>query len=160
VALVEFALIVPAFFMLMVGMFTGALAYNDQIGLTQAAREGARYGATLPLATSNNQWAANAQAVVYQRSGGSLTATNGQVCVSLVSGVYPNVVVHADPGDPVNQYTTSSSGTPCIPNDGNTDGCSRVQVTVQKPSKLQAVLFTMSLNLTSRAVVRYEVTSC
>src|SRR5207253_7197551 len=47
-ALVEFALILPVFMMLVLGTFTGAIAYNQKADLSHAANEGARYGGTLP----------------------------------------------------------------------------------------------------------------
>jgi Flp pilus assembly protein TadG len=43
---VEFALIVPLLVMLLLGTVTGGLAYSKAIGLTNAVREGARFGAT------------------------------------------------------------------------------------------------------------------
>ena len=48
--MVQFALILPLFMMLVLGMLTGGASYNRQLGLTHAALEGARYGATLPAA--------------------------------------------------------------------------------------------------------------
>ena len=45
--MVEFALILPLVLMLAFGMVTAGLTYNHKIDLTHAAREGARYGATL-----------------------------------------------------------------------------------------------------------------
>src|SRR5712691_4500636 len=47
-AMVEFALLLPVFMMLVMGAFSGAIAYNQKLDLAHAAREGARYGATLP----------------------------------------------------------------------------------------------------------------
>ena len=47
-ALVEFALILPVFMILVLGTFTGAIAYNQKLDLAHAANEGARYGGTLP----------------------------------------------------------------------------------------------------------------
>jgi Flp pilus assembly protein TadG len=46
-ALVEFALVLPLVLMLAFGIVTAAVTYNHKIDLTHAAREGARYGATL-----------------------------------------------------------------------------------------------------------------
>ena len=46
-ALVEFALVLPLVLMLAFGVVTAGLTYNHKIDLTHAAREGARYGATL-----------------------------------------------------------------------------------------------------------------
>src|SRR5258708_12152723 len=46
-SLVEFALIVPLLFALVLGIATGGLAYNRKISITNSRREGARFGATL-----------------------------------------------------------------------------------------------------------------
>ena len=43
---VEFALVLPLLAMLLLGTVTAGLAYSESIGLTNAVREGARFGAT------------------------------------------------------------------------------------------------------------------
>lgn len=43
---VEFALVLPVLVMLLLGTITAGLAYTRAIGLTNAVREGARFGAT------------------------------------------------------------------------------------------------------------------
>lgn len=58
-ALVEFALVFPVFMTLVLGMFSGGMAYNRKNTLINAAREGARYGATLApgsLGTTPPSW--------------------------------------------------------------------------------------------------------
>src|SRR5688500_20294056 len=51
-ALVEFALVLPVFLMLLLGMMTGGLAYSRKLSIDQATREGARFGATVPITAS------------------------------------------------------------------------------------------------------------
>ncbi|WP_052667462.1 TadE/TadG family type IV pilus assembly protein [Nitriliruptor alkaliphilus] len=51
---VEFALVLPILIMIMFGIFYGGLAYDRQLTLTQGAREGARFGATLPTAPTDD----------------------------------------------------------------------------------------------------------
>ena len=48
---VEFALLLPVLIILIFGVISVGLLYNQQLSLTQAAREGARFAATLPDAT-------------------------------------------------------------------------------------------------------------
>src|SRR5439155_19404706 len=75
-ALVEFAILLPLLIMLILGMFTGGLAYNQKQEMTHAAREGARYAATVPLSTTftnGGTWEANIQALLVERSNGDLT---------------------------------------------------------------------------------------
>jgi Flp pilus assembly protein TadG len=47
-ALVEFAIILPVFLMVGFGIFDFGLAFDASIGVSNAAREGARLGATQP----------------------------------------------------------------------------------------------------------------
>lgn len=51
-ALVEFALVVPLFLLLLAGMIDFGLGLNASITVTNAAREGARLGTTTPDATA------------------------------------------------------------------------------------------------------------
>src|SRR5438445_8283280 len=93
-ALVEFALILPVFMMLLLGLISGGQDYNHKLDLTHAVREGARYGSTLPSSTplgsftsgtcAGATWANVVQSTVVARSGGSLACD--QVCVALVTG--------------------------------------------------------------------------
>jgi Flp pilus assembly protein TadG len=48
--MVEFAIVLPIFLLLLLGIAQGGIAFNNYIQLTDAARAGARYGA--PLACS------------------------------------------------------------------------------------------------------------
>lgn len=152
-ALVEFALILPLVAMITFGMLTAGMAYNHKMDLTHAAREGARYGATVPLGqctpTSNcggMTWAQLVQSVVAERSFGAVTTS--QVCVALVSGS----------GSPVGaSYTTKADGTSACYDDGNGDSGNRVQVYLEKTDdKIDAVLFKANLTLTSKATAKFE----
>ena len=51
-ALIEFALILPLFLLLLFGMIDFGRAYSASVTLTNAAREGARYGVIQPTNTS------------------------------------------------------------------------------------------------------------
>jgi Flp pilus assembly protein TadG len=64
---VEFALLLPILLMILFGTITGGMLYNQQLTLTQAAREGARYGATMPV---DAQWEERVKERVEQVSGG------------------------------------------------------------------------------------------
>ena len=50
--LVEFAIILPVFAFVVFGIIQGGFAFSTANGLSQAAREAARYASTLPTATS------------------------------------------------------------------------------------------------------------
>ena len=51
-ALVELAIVLPLVIALILGLFTGGMAYNRKITIVNAAREASRYGATLPVSKS------------------------------------------------------------------------------------------------------------
>src|SRR4051794_16935709 len=106
--LVEFALILPVFMLLMIGLFSGASAYNQKQQVVYAVREGARYAATVPKdqTFASGTWASNVRDLVVARSTGDLT--NAQVCVSLVTGSPGTVVT------PTASFSTKSDGSACI----------------------------------------------
>ena len=144
----------PVFAMLVFGAFSTGTAYNQKASLAQAAREGARYGATLPSDQTSfvapaTSWATAVQQVVVGRSLGELTAA--QVCVALVNSSPPAAI-------DANHIVGASGGTNCF-DDGSLDTGKRVQVLVRRTGKIDAVLFSMNLNLTSRATVRFEAAS-
>jgi Flp pilus assembly protein TadG len=155
-ALVEFALILPLVLMLAFGVITAGIAYNHKIDLTHAAREGARYGATLaqlqcsgsPNPCGTKTWAQVVQAVVVQRAMGDVTAAD--VCVALVTG-NPGAVLAT--GFSVN----SPNGNGTCYSDGNDDPGKRVQVAIRKTGDtIDGVLFKMPVTLTSQATAKFE----
>lgn len=150
-SIVEFAITMPVFLMVVMSTLTGGLLLHQKLQLTQATRDGARYGA----AVAQNQtfvsgtWASNVRDLVVERSLG--VVPEGQVCVALVSQS-PAVVVggasHAN-------YTTNFPPLPCY-DDGNHDPGLRVQVSTQRTGTLQALVFSMNVGLSASATARYE----
>lgn len=83
--LVEFALVLPLFLALALGIFTGGNAYSRHITVVEAVREGARYGASLPLgtgATAMATWEDSVRSRVISAANGDLALSD--VCVKLV----------------------------------------------------------------------------
>ncbi len=158
-SLVEFALILPVFALLLFGMISAGLALNDKQQMTHATREGARYAATVPANqtfTNGQPWAQNVRDLIVERSTGSLTSAN--VCVSLVQGS-PGVVVNNDA-----QFTTRSPVAPCIPNQAYpvsvNDNGRRVQVTATKPAKIELIVFgTLGITIDVDATAKSESNS-
>lgn len=156
-SLVEFALILPVFAMLLFGGITAGLALNERQRMTHATREGARYAATVPAAQTftSGTWATNVRDVVRERSVDTLA--DADICVSLVEGS-PATVVGGDA-----QYSTnvvSSSPVPCIPEQTYpvtaTDTGRRVQITGTRDDEIDLVLFgsygfTMEAEATARS---------
>ena len=153
-ALVEFALVLPVFLMVVLGMLTGGLAYSRKLSIAQGVREGARFGATLPITSSLpvDSWLTRVADLAEASSDGELSATRpGQfVCVAYVpaSGT-------ARRREETGGAATFTNGT-CIADDGRT-GEARVQVVASRVSTLEALVFSRTLTLESHAVARFEV---
>lgn len=153
VVMVELALVLPLLTMLIFGGLSAGIAYDHKLDVTHAAREGARYGATVaelqcsPTSKCGGKnWAQLVRSVAVARSNGALS--DAQVCVSLVSG---------SSGTPVGaQFTTKSDGSACF-SDGNGDPGKRVQVSATRTGdKINAVLFSMPVTQSSSATARFE----
>lgn len=95
--LVEFAVVIPVFMMLIIGLFTGANLVNRQIQVSHAARNGASYGASLNLQSG---WAAAVQSRIASTAVRDFPTS--AICVALVTG-------------PGNSPTLVTSGTPLDP---------------------------------------------
>jgi Flp pilus assembly protein TadG len=145
-SLVEFAIIFPIFMIIVLGMFSGGVAYNRQIAIRNAAKEGARYGATVPRLTSftSGTWASNVRDVVVERSEQELAASD--VCVALVTGS-PAVAVSTS-------HTTAGGTAPCFA-ESEDDG-QRVQVRVATTANIEALVFSWPIDIDAEAVANHE----
>jgi Flp pilus assembly protein TadG len=153
-AAVELVLVIPLFLTLVLGLVSTGIVYNHKLDLVHAAREGARYGSTVPVQQctpttkcSGQTWAQLVQSVVVQRSDGDVSTS--QVCVALVTG---------SPGAPIDAtFTTNSDGTACY-SDGNTDTAGRVQVRIQRSGdSIDAAFFKIPVTLTTNASAKFEL---
>ena len=142
-SLVEFALLLPVFMMLVLGMFSGGQAYNKKLDVTSATREGARFGATLDDSTAN--WATEVRKIVVAR-GPDIDAAD--VCVALVSGSGGTLIVH--------ESTNGSSECPDA-DDSGVDTGKRVQVTAATDAKIEALIYSHDLTVRASAVAKYEL---
>jgi Flp pilus assembly protein TadG len=80
---VEFALVLPILAMLLFGIITAGLSYSHAIGLTNAVREGARFGASSDASPAMaNQWADDVIRRVRQTQFDD-PSSESQVCVQL-----------------------------------------------------------------------------
>ena len=153
-SLVEFALVLPVFLMVVLGMMTGGLAYSRKLSVAQAAREGARYGATLPItaALPVDAWLTKVSDLTIASSDGELTSSKPgrYVCVAYITAG----------GAATRRQTVGTASPviepqPCIADDGRT-GEARVQVLARRTSDLEALVFSRNLTLSSHAVARFE----
>ena len=158
-ALVELAIALPLLMMLILGMVSAGIAFNNQLALTHSAREGGRYAATLPVTNfvSMNAWLDDVAARAVEDASGSLNpgAPGLLVCVAFV---HPNGGIPADftmrrvDDAGVVSYLGGSS---CFP-DGRPDKERRVQIAVARDTDFNVLLFSSTLTLDSEAVNRFE----
>lgn len=161
-ALVELAFALPILIMLAVGLVSSGIAYNNQLALTHAAREGGRYGATLPVNNfaSLNAWLDEVVAQTVADGTGSLDVgvPGRYICVAYV---YPVGTDEGFPNDQTARKEISESGTvedggQCMMTDGRPDDERRVQVVVGRETEFSVVFFSSTLDLDAEAVNRFE----
>ena len=157
-ALVEFALIIPLLLVVMLGIITGGIGLNRNISLNNAAREGARYGATLPIDGDMTAWLNAVADVAIDSATGDLD--NGEpgrtVCVAFV---------HPAGGGPTDQTTrlivseaglrTVTVGNVCHA-DGRPNDERRVQVDVARTTELEVVVWSRDITIEGASTARYE----
>jgi TadE-like protein len=161
-ALVEFALLLPVFLLIVFGGITAALAYEHKADIVHAVRDGARYGATVPLAQCDPPspcgpgtgltWAQLVQYVTAQGSEGALS-TN-QICVALVWST--GVVYTRSPGTYSTGTNSTFPTTGCF-NDGNADLGMRVHVSaIRSGDRINLVFSSIGITVNSSGTARYE----
>ena len=165
-ALIEFAIVTPLLFMLLMGMVTGGIVLNDRLAVTNGVREGSRYGSTLAVAAAScpsgsqlDCWLAQVATVTEQASEGELGSTVAarQICVAYV---YPSGTSSVDRTRRLLRTAAGDvySNATCF-DDGRPGGERRVQVSGQRDGQIQWVLGTTNVTLTGRSVSRFEATS-
>lgn len=145
-ALVEFALVLPLFMGLVLGMVTGGLAYNKKIAITDAVRGAARYGSTLSDSTT---FATSVRDRLVQLSATELTGND--VCVELIRA--PSTVVRSWYAGAASCPASFGTG-PTTPT--ATAGSCVVKVWGMREAKLQAILYNSDLRLKAGSVAAYE----
>ncbi|WP_183408064.1 TadE/TadG family type IV pilus assembly protein [Nocardioides pocheonensis] len=148
-AAVEFALIAPFLFMLLFGMITTGLAYNDHVAVANAVREGARLGSALDY--TQGGWATSVRDRVkqtYFNSGSTLT--DAQICVKIVDSTHNNA-------NSSNSWTGASCGTaPDLTSFTMATGSCAVVVWVKKPETILLVVApTLSFDIGAKSVTYY-----
>lgn len=154
---VEFALLLPVLLVLLFGTMYGSALYNSQQTLNQAAREGARFAATLPITGFGHTTAPPPDSSawfteVHDRVEGildldrPLASDPPRVCVRF----------YADDGVTTSQVSRPASSCPPVSAAGPLQGA-RVEVTVVRPSRLELGISSLGpIDLTSQGVARHE----
>lgn len=162
--MVEFALVLPIFMALVMGIFTGGLLYNQKLTLTNAAREGSRYAATLPVdaMASMNEWLDTVAAVATDAATGELEGgvPGRVVCVAYIhpagSLAHDQTTKRIQTGADGAVYSAGPVER-CF-DDSRPDTERRVQVQVQREGSLDAIIFSADPVLTASSVARFEAT--
>ena len=159
-AAVEFALVVPLLMMLLLGVITVGLSYNNALGVTNAVREGSRFGATTDacgttppaVCTGGSAWATS----VMQRVRDTQFDDPGletKICVQLikVGTVTPLVGFQcSSAGGPA----LTSSALPSVPT--GTVGTCFVQVVAARPFTVNVGIQKWDRVLERTSIARYE----
>lgn len=159
--MVEAVLTLPLVFMLLFGMITGGIALGQKNAIENSAREASRFGATLEVITSTDDWLDDVAAVAIEAASGELApGTPGRyVCVALVG-----TSNGADGGKEITGDIESPLTGSCKrhPDDSTTMSCPTnrpcVQVALARDTTLDLVATTRSLTLQASSVNTFERT--
>ena len=152
------ALALPLLLMLLFGIVSSGVAFNNQLSLTHSAREASRHAATLPVGNfgSMSAWLDAVAQRAIDDSAGTLTpgVPGLYVCVAYV---HPNGTTALDStASRINSSgTISYSSTTCFA-DGRPNDERRVQVEVRRDVDFNALVFQSTLTLDAEAVSRFE----
>lgn len=144
--------------MLVLGMFSGGLAYNQKLSLSGASREASRYAATLASSSSGGCGAVGSNAwldcvisvAVSSATGEMATDVDGRdICVAYTEDGTAWQAAHVV-GAAAATYTPD---TPCY-----TDGLNdkRVQVVLQRAGDIELLFTSIDLTLQGRSTNRVE----
>lgn len=172
VALLEFAIVLPLFLMLVLGMVTGGRTYGQKNSISNATREASRQGATLPVSASMATWLRTVVVQVRTNATGDLddSVAGRRICVAYVHPAGDSGTV--DPNDSTRSVVVGAGPIPatltpvagrCTNPDGSTfdDGIAdttqrRVNIVVSRSGEIETGVFRMPLTLQSRAATRFE----
>ena len=158
---VEFALVLPVLMTLLLGMISGAVAWNQSQALGQGARVAIRYAATLPLPASADPVAMDAwlDGIIDR----AIAAAEGEMAAGVEGRAV--CVAYVDPAGAAPDETTSrrmdaagtrtSSAVPCF-TDGQGDTERRVQAVLERDGVLDIGFHRQVLHLRRSVVYRYE----
>lgn len=153
VALVEFAIVMPLVFAILLGIFTGGIALSRKNSMTNAVREGTRLGATLSQNAAT--WATDVRDRVRELSAGDVD--NNQICVKLVQRTTSGETLVTD-----HSWLPSACNSPSPPRTiepssaGVRPGDCVVKVWATRKSEFNTVFFTRNLDLDAKAIGRFE----
>ncbi len=161
-ALVEFSLVLPVLMMILLGTFSGAVAWDQSQSLGHGARVAVRYASTLPLPAATADmpaWLDDVADHAIDASAGAMDpgVAGRAVCVAYVdpAGAAPDKTVSRRISA---AGAVSSDVTTCF-DDGQGTTERRVQVVLERDGSLETGLYRRTMHLRRTVVYRYEATS-
>lgn len=159
---VEFAILTPLVFMIVFGMLSGALAWNQKQVLSHAAREAARFGATYSVADFD-VWADQVLIRVREEAFNGMWPRGkyGYICVAYqdADGVWTYKTQQGTDPDGTPPATSAAGNGSCGLNDNRPADERHLQVLVMEDVFFNAVLVSGDVRLQSSALARHEVSS-
>lgn len=152
---VEFALVLPVLAMLLLGVLTSGISLSHSLGLTNAVREGARFGAIAPYPPASGNWAddviARTRATQFDDP-----AIVSKVCVDLFKAGSGSQQSKCDGGSSISA-TPPAFSAPA----GTPTGSCVVRVWAARQYSINAVLVTWNDRvMTRQSIALYERTPC
>ncbi len=163
---VEFALVFPLLVMLLFGIITAGISFAHSLGLTNAVREGARFGAISDASPATaSQWADDVIARVRQTQFDDPSAES-QVCVQLWkvgTGAVANTGKCSSTGGAAYiSLPTTAAQAPAVPT--NASGTCVVRVLAARPFQIFVGVTSWDSVRVTGSIERYErkdkVASC
>lgn len=151
---VEFALVVPILVVLLIGTVTTGISYSRAIGVTNAVREGARFGATGDSTSST--WAADVIARTRETQFDDTTPYQTSICVELFKQGTGAIKWSCSAGTSAMPATVPYPAVPA----GLSAGACVVRVVAARQYEIDAVFNSWDPVLTKGSVARYERDSC
>lgn len=125
----------PMMLMLFFGLITFGLTYNDNLSISNAAREGARLGAALDYTPGPSTWATSVQTRVQQvYFNNASTISTNDICVQLVDSTNTGIS-----GASALSTRCTTAGAPAPPSNMVAGSCA-VKIWVVKRAKLSWLL--------------------
>jgi Flp pilus assembly protein TadG len=164
VVVVEFALVLPVLMILLLGIFSGAMAWNESQGLGQGSRVAARYASTLPLPVDAGDGTFTSQmhawldgiadrAIASSEGAMDLGVAGRAVCVAYVH--LPGVTGDETVSRQLVGSSRTSGTSPCFA-DGQAAQERRVQVMLERESAINTGFYRQTINIRRKVVYRYE----
>jgi Flp pilus assembly protein TadG len=167
-AAVEFALLLPLFAMLVIGLISAGFTFHSWLSSTHGAQESARFAATLSIQAgggSTDSWLATVGERAFDASnlGTSATARAGSVvCVAIYApgNKFPTTITPARrvifTADSNETVTAAYAAGTCPGMSPAAAGTDYVQVSVSRPSNFNFVLGSTQIQVEGKSTSHYE----